>query len=174
MHLSCNANDASGNNNHGTVTEATLTADRFGIANKAYSFDGINDLIRVVDNSSLNFSSSFSTSFWIKINAWRNGTSSGIISKKQGDAYAGYVFYNDGLHPNKINFRLSGSTNYGYMPSNTSITTGTWEFWTIVLLERQQYLEVGFSIKVIQMGVQEICQIMFLYTLVILKHGLVI
>jgi hypothetical protein len=35
-----NANDESGNGNNGTVNGATLTTDRFGVANKAYSFDG--------------------------------------------------------------------------------------------------------------------------------------
>lgn len=35
-----NANDESGNGNNGTVQGATLTADRFGNANKAYRFDG--------------------------------------------------------------------------------------------------------------------------------------
>ena len=34
-----NANDESGNGNNGTVNGATLTADRNGVANKAYSFD---------------------------------------------------------------------------------------------------------------------------------------
>jgi uncharacterized protein (TIGR02145 family) len=35
-----NANDESGNGNHGTVNGATLAADRFGNPGKAYSFDG--------------------------------------------------------------------------------------------------------------------------------------
>jgi hypothetical protein len=35
-----NANDASGNGNNGTVNGATLTADRFGDANRAYRFNG--------------------------------------------------------------------------------------------------------------------------------------
>ena len=38
-----NANDESGNANHGTVNGATLTTDRFGNANKAYSFDGVSN-----------------------------------------------------------------------------------------------------------------------------------
>jgi hypothetical protein len=37
-----NANDESGNGNNGTVNGATLTADRNGSANKAYSFNGNN------------------------------------------------------------------------------------------------------------------------------------
>ena len=40
-----NANDESANTNNGTVFGATLTADRFGNANSAYSFDGVNDYV---------------------------------------------------------------------------------------------------------------------------------
>ncbi|NBV09586.1 MAG: LamG domain-containing protein, partial [Flavobacteriia bacterium] len=40
-----NANDESGNGNHGTVNGATLTTDRFGNVNGAYSFNGSNVLI---------------------------------------------------------------------------------------------------------------------------------
>ena len=35
-----NANDESGNGNHGTVNGATLTTDRDGNENSSYSFDG--------------------------------------------------------------------------------------------------------------------------------------
>src|SRR6218665_583898 len=40
-----NTNDESGNNNHGTATNVTLTTDRFGNANSAYQFNGINSRI---------------------------------------------------------------------------------------------------------------------------------
>lgn len=40
-----NANDESGNGNHGSVFGATLTSDRFGNPISAYEFDGINDYI---------------------------------------------------------------------------------------------------------------------------------
>ena len=39
-----NANDESVNGNNGTVNGATLTTDRFGNANKAYSFDGVKNI----------------------------------------------------------------------------------------------------------------------------------
>ena len=42
-----NANDESGKLNHGTVHSATLTTDRFGIENRAYSFNGINNYISI-------------------------------------------------------------------------------------------------------------------------------
>jgi hypothetical protein len=38
--FSGNAVDSSGNNHHGTVNNAVLTADRFGNENAAYSFSG--------------------------------------------------------------------------------------------------------------------------------------
>jgi hypothetical protein len=40
-----NANDASGNANNGTVSNAQLTNDRFGITNSAYQFNGTNSAI---------------------------------------------------------------------------------------------------------------------------------
>ncbi len=59
-----NANDESGNGNNGTVNGATLTADRFGNSNSAYSFDG-NDWIEVFYNQILNFgTNSFTLSCW--------------------------------------------------------------------------------------------------------------
>ena len=59
-----NANDESGNGNNGTVNGATLTTDRFGAADKAYSFDGVNDLIRVAHQTSLNLTGDYSISVW--------------------------------------------------------------------------------------------------------------
>ena len=41
------ATDSSGNGNDGTVYGATLTTDRFGQTNEAYSFDGADDLDRL-------------------------------------------------------------------------------------------------------------------------------
>lgn len=40
-----NALDSSGYGHNGTVYGATLTSDRFGNANSAYRFDGVNDFI---------------------------------------------------------------------------------------------------------------------------------
>lgn len=57
-----NANDESGNGNHGTVNGATLTVDRFGNANQAYGFDGVNDFIQC-GQLQLNLNASFSV--WI-------------------------------------------------------------------------------------------------------------
>jgi hypothetical protein len=63
-----NANDESGNGNNGTVNGATLTADRFGNAGKAYSFDGVNDFIEILHNNIFNLPDSMSFNFWINSN----------------------------------------------------------------------------------------------------------
>lgn len=62
-----NANDESGNGNHGTVEGATLTTDRFGSPSSAYSFDaslfGLDDYIEMQSPLTL---SEFSFSLWVK------------------------------------------------------------------------------------------------------------
>jgi len=63
--FNANANDESGNGNNGTVNGATLTTDRFGVANKAYNFDGVNDYIQCLQ-SGVGGNTSRSLSFWIK------------------------------------------------------------------------------------------------------------
>jgi hypothetical protein len=110
-----NANDESGNGNNGVVDGAILTTDRFGNAAKAYSFNGVSQKITITDAPLLNFSSSFSISYWLKASSWGDYTKGGIISKKANDAANGYVIYNDGRYSerlNKVNFRLGGQTYY--------------------------------------------------------------
>jgi hypothetical protein len=58
-----NANDESGNGNNGTINGATLTADRFGNPNSAYSFNGNGQYIEVQDSPSIRPS-------YITLNIW--------------------------------------------------------------------------------------------------------
>lgn len=60
-----NANDESGNGNHGSVNGASLTTDRNGLNNSAYNFDGVNDHI-ICTNKNLPAKTKFSISVWIK------------------------------------------------------------------------------------------------------------
>ena len=61
-----NANDESGNGNHGTVYGASLTEDRFGTPNSAYNFDGTDDYIDLGNSSSLKPNFPISISIWVK------------------------------------------------------------------------------------------------------------
>jgi hypothetical protein len=78
-----NANDESGNGNNGTVNGATLITDRFGNANKAYSFDGIDDYIQIIYNLSLT-SKVGTISTWIKSNGNINNDQRLIYGQGQG------------------------------------------------------------------------------------------
>jgi hypothetical protein len=65
--FSGNTTDESGNNNRGTNHSATLTADYFGNMNSAYNFNGVDQYISVLNNSSLNFLDGISICFWMKV-----------------------------------------------------------------------------------------------------------
>ena len=61
-----NANDESGNGNHGKVNGAILSEDRNGIANKSFKFDGSTNDIDC-GNSKILELNNFSISVWYKI-----------------------------------------------------------------------------------------------------------
>jgi hypothetical protein len=67
-----NANDLSGNGNHGTVSGATLTTDRNGNSNSAYYFDGLEDFIIVADSEELRISTAGTFSVWIYVDVSTN------------------------------------------------------------------------------------------------------
>jgi hypothetical protein len=72
-----NANDESGNGNNGTVNGATLTTDRFGVANKAYNFDG-NDWIELNLLPAINNSNEMAVSVWVKSSGTNSNTNCNV------------------------------------------------------------------------------------------------
>jgi len=60
-----NAKDVSVNENHATIHGATLTQDRFGIANQAFVFSGSKSYL-VAENSSFLQTATTSVSFWVR------------------------------------------------------------------------------------------------------------
>jgi hypothetical protein len=65
--FNANANDESGNGNDGTVNGATLTEDRFGNVDGAYSFNGVDDYIeRSFDPDFTPSTQSWTVAAWIK------------------------------------------------------------------------------------------------------------
>ncbi|HZV67965.1 MAG TPA: LamG-like jellyroll fold domain-containing protein [Saprospiraceae bacterium] len=61
-----NALDISGHNLNGTVSGAKLTPDSLGHPSEAYFFDGINDHIRVANNSILNFTDGITVALFVQ------------------------------------------------------------------------------------------------------------
>ncbi len=84
-----NANDESGNLNHGTVNGATLTADRFGNPDRAYEFDGINDYIQCLQPGPLGISPR-TISFWAKTNVVPTEQSNVVLSYGASASSFGY------------------------------------------------------------------------------------
>ena len=92
-----NANDESGNGNNGTVNGATLTLDRFGIVNGAYSFNGTSNFIEVTDNNTLDFTNQYSISIWVQINDYSlnsnsNALQRSMLGKPRNTGGGGYSF----------------------------------------------------------------------------------
>jgi uncharacterized protein (TIGR02145 family) len=87
-----NANDESGNGNNGTVNGSTLTIDRFGNIGKAYSFDGLNNWIEILNSTSLNPTNSISISCWAYINSNETDNFEGLVHKQHSTAqnYSSY------------------------------------------------------------------------------------
>jgi hypothetical protein len=78
------ANDASGNGHHGTVYGATLTTDRKGEDGNAYSFDGVDDYISVMDSPDFDIGAGDMTVFaWISYEIGLNAKKT-IISQTTG------------------------------------------------------------------------------------------
>ena len=85
--FSGNANDVSGNGNDGVVNGATPTADRFGNAGSAYSFDGLDDYINL---GGQNFGTALSLSVWVNFERV-GGNPQAIVTKYDGDTGVGDV-----------------------------------------------------------------------------------
>ncbi len=122
--FSGNANDASGNGNHGTVNGASLTNDRVGNSNSAYLFDGTNDFISIPDANILNLNS-FTIAAWVKVRTLAND----VIVNKAGVGENSSVDVNYSLEvlaDGKVRVGYeSSSVNYD-LDSSATMSTGTW------------------------------------------------
>lgn len=63
--FSGNAKDSTSNHNNFNISGATLTQDRFGVANKAYYFDGVNDYMFLPYNASMHLTGDFTIAMWM-------------------------------------------------------------------------------------------------------------
>ena len=109
-----NADDESGNNLNGTVNDALLTTDRFGNSNSAYSFDGIDDYIRIT--GALPITNNFTISFWAYCtngSGYHNIISDGSSSAGGSDFLINFMNNNIGIRADKgapLNYEDSSPT----------------------------------------------------------------
>ena len=123
-----NANDTSGNANNGTVNGATLTTDRFGNANSAYSFDGVDDHIVVPEDNSLDFSNDLTITAWIKSN--NTSGARAIVTKWNDNTGEWSYIFKDHNFNDRLRMTLSSGAWPGFadLPSTSSIPLGQWTF----------------------------------------------
>ncbi|MCE3226588.1 MAG: hypothetical protein K0S32_1139 [Bacteroidetes bacterium] len=118
-----NANDMSGSGNHGTVSGAVLTNDRFGAANSAYSFNGTSNYI-VMSTGGPTGNVSRSVSFWAK-------TTNTVIQVGFG--------YGDapGIFQILFNYSCQGvgvdNSNAALIRGNTGLTDNNWHHIVAVM-----------------------------------------
>jgi hypothetical protein len=122
-----NAEDMSGYENDGVVNGATLTEDRFGNVDAAYSFDGVDDMISTQNVSSVNLSNSFTINGWIKAQEARNQFRL-LLSKGQkvSGHYEVYIDINTG----KLAF-YSPDLSPAIVTSNIVVDDNVWKYFTI-------------------------------------------
>jgi hypothetical protein len=145
-----NAIDESINTNDGTVNGATLTTDRFGSANSAYSFDGITNYINCGNNPNLQLNN-FTFSLWANLDStsgnWNNGVNSGGFLIYKGcdnpvfpfNGYSYRVFYAKpyGLLTDQF------TTNRAFLDNNLSSLFGNWS--NIIYSYDGAYLRLYFN-----------------------------
>jgi len=114
-----NANDESGNGNNGTVNGATLTTDRNGNSNKAYSFSGNQQYISTPINSE--FTNQITISVWIKTNV--NKDNSGVFCSRNGSNGNGIWIFLDG----RPYMMLSNGQGVGVsVEASSTVTNNSW------------------------------------------------
>ena len=144
-----NPNDASGNGYNGTVNRATLTTDRFGNANKAYSFTNANGGISVSSFKALG--NNFTISYWVNYSTSILNTSIRDLS---------YDFQNNGIFatyrdfPNSIAFATPGTngiSNNINILSSDSLSLDRW--YHITSIRNGNELKLFINGKLVKAGI---------------------
>jgi len=121
-----NANDISGNGNNGTVNGATLTIDRFGNPNNAYSFNGTTNFIQML-NGGITGNSPRTISFWAK-----SSYTGEMVPFDYGDANG-----NGGTFQIQFNNGCAGigldASNGVITRGNSSLLDNSWHHYAVVL-----------------------------------------
>ena len=131
-----NANDESGNGNNGTVNGATLTSDRFGSLNSAYSFNN-NEITTNI--SSVKFSSDYTISIWVRANPNNQTYPTFLCGNNVLSGWTDPNYLETNLYQNKfVHYLQIAPQNAGQVlyQSNT-ITLNTWYHLVISNVNQQ-------------------------------------
>ncbi len=135
-----NSLDESGNGNNGKVNGATLTDDRFGNVNKAYSFDGVNDYIEVSNTPLLDLPNVGTVCAWYLFQAKGGDPNRVIIAKYRSDTpyEDGYTLVADQVSDAFYNLRLYIKDDFTNVSMSTDsplkmAISGKWIFACLIL-----------------------------------------
>lgn len=91
-----NGNDSTRYANHATAYNVTLATDRFGVPNRAYSFNGTSSYLLAPAKPQIQLSSSFTLSVWVNVDASNTNQWAPIVEKRYNsltDPYTSYSLY---------------------------------------------------------------------------------
>lgn len=126
-----NADDISGNAHHGTLNGAVLAADRFGMNDRAYAFNGTSDHIEVADAPALRLGdASYTIAWWAQVNTY-NANATAFVVKRGAGSYNGWMVVANGSYGNKIEMKTSSGAD-PEIRCDTAIVTGSWFHFAIV------------------------------------------
>lgn len=126
-----NANDTSGNNHHGVLTNATFIADRHSNPNNALNFNGTNAYVEVVDTAAFNVGKgSFSVNLWFRTSstqAYMLAFASGVQCFGKGIAFAqNYAATGDIVFGVGANGICAAAESILYKTVATNFNDGAW------------------------------------------------
>jgi hypothetical protein len=146
-----NANDESGNGNNGTINGATLTSDRNGNANSAYSFDGVDNKIDANNTSNIAIASNSanSISIWFISNGDNYGRLLSFTSDIPGDmSYRVQLVHETNGNITFNGAQYSGLPNPPYVQvSCPNITLNTWN--NIVVTHENSLVKIFLNSELI-------------------------
>jgi hypothetical protein len=129
-----NANDVSGNGNNGIVNGATLTSDRYGSANSAYQFNGINQFINLGALSSLGSNPPIvSYSFWMNITDYPSSTIAYPIFSRRHQDLLGHDWCSARVEPDgKIKFFKDDDFYVGTPAQTDTLAFNVWSHFVMI------------------------------------------
>ena len=141
-----NTNDLSGFGRNGTGTNLTATTDRFGVAGKAYHFDGSTSYVSVPDNVALRLNNTdFTLNAWIKLDSYNSSYLSTIVSKRFSGLNNGWLWgINGALNTPQgaTYYGPGGGTGNANAIGTTVLNTGQWYMVTCVYSLANQQLSI--------------------------------
>lgn len=129
-----NALDSSEYFNDGTVNGPVLTIDRLGNPNRAYQFDGINDVIGITSYSNMSPTEEVTVSAWIKTDTAPGIAYTVIYDRLEANDGFGLVIRPNGTLRFSINGGIQKATSSGTVLDNEwHHVVGTYSKKTLVL-----------------------------------------